>query len=215
MDHAFIGCSKGAPEAEHLLRSGFFEGPANTHPGQGTANRRFFFENFMLELLWVSDPVEAQSDRTRPTRLWERCEQRDGAVSPFGIIFRPAGTPPAAAPFATWDYAPVYLPPGVTMQVAAGTGLQEPELFYLPFLKRAARGGDVPHARPVRKILGLAVGVRSRDALSPAARSAEQLGLLRYFESPRPLLEIRFDGASCLSLDLQPDLPLIFRGAAG
>jgi Glyoxalase-like domain len=55
VDHAFIACSPGAPEAGALLRLGFIEGQGNTHPGQGTANRRFFFENFMLELLWVAD----------------------------------------------------------------------------------------------------------------------------------------------------------------
>jgi hypothetical protein len=43
-------CSKGAPEAEALLRVGLREGAGNTHPGQGTACRRFFFENAYLEL---------------------------------------------------------------------------------------------------------------------------------------------------------------------
>jgi Glyoxalase-like domain len=82
LDHAFIACAAGAPEADALLRLGFVEGSSNTHPGQGTANRRFFFDNFMLELLWISDPAEAQSERTRRTRLWERCEQRDVGANP-------------------------------------------------------------------------------------------------------------------------------------
>jgi hypothetical protein len=47
LDHAFIACRPGAPEADALLRQGFVEGSPNTHPGQGTANRRFFFDNFM------------------------------------------------------------------------------------------------------------------------------------------------------------------------
>jgi hypothetical protein len=101
VDHAFIGCSTGAPQGVALLRLGLVEGSANTHPGQGTANRRFFFENFMLELVWVTDSAEVQNERTRRTRLWERCERQDGQVSPFGIIFRPAGPPPAPPPFAS------------------------------------------------------------------------------------------------------------------
>jgi hypothetical protein len=68
LDHAFIACAAGATEGNALVRLGFVEGSSNTHPGQGTANRRFFFENFMLELLWVSDPAEAQSEQTRRTR---------------------------------------------------------------------------------------------------------------------------------------------------
>ena len=191
------------------------EGPGNTHPGQGTANRRFFFENFMLELVWVSDPAEAQNDRTRRTRLWERVGRRDSEVSPFGIIFRPSGAQPSPAPFPTWDYAPVYLPPGLTMLVAEGTTLREPELFYLPFLKRAQRGSDVRHALPIRRICGLSVGVHGCGALSATARSAEQHGLISYFESPQPVLEICFAGAAGLSFDVRPELPLIFRSAPG
>ncbi|HTD75292.1 MAG TPA: VOC family protein [Steroidobacteraceae bacterium] len=215
MDHAFIGCAEGAPEAAALLRLGLVEGPGNTHPGQGTANRRFFFENFMLELVWVSDPAEAQNDRTRRTRLWERCGRRDNAVSPFGIIFRPTGAHAVAAPFPTWDYAPVYLPPGLTMQVAEGTALHEPELFYLPFLKRAERGSDVKHALPIRRICGLSVGVRGCEALSATSRCAEQQGLISYFEAPQPMLEILFAGPAGLDFDLRPTLPLIFRSAPG
>jgi hypothetical protein len=215
VDHAFIGCAKGAPEAAALLRLGLVEGPGNTHPGQGTANRRFFFENFMLELVWVLDPAEVQNDRTRRTRLWDRCERRDSAVSPFGIIFRPSGAPPPPAPFPTWDYAPIYLPPGLTMQVAEGTTLQEPELFYLPFLKRAERGNDVMHALPIRRICALSVGVRGCNALSSTSRCAERQGLIGYFESPQPMLEILFAGAAGLRFDLRPALPLIFRSVPG
>ncbi len=215
MDHAFIGCRALAPEGDALLRLGFVEGSSNTHPGQGTANRRFYFDNFMLELVWVADPDEARNERTRRTRLWERCEVKDSQVSPFGIIFRSTSTPPAPAPFATWSYTPVYLPPGLAMQVAEGTTLCEPELFYLPFLRRAAtqRTEPVAHAPPIRRIRGLSVGVRDRAALSAASRCAEQHGLVSYFESPQPLLEILFEGPAGMRVDLRPELPLVFRSA--
>jgi hypothetical protein len=39
------------------------EGTPNIHPGQGTANRRFFFRNAMLELLWVNDEQFVQGPR--------------------------------------------------------------------------------------------------------------------------------------------------------
>jgi hypothetical protein len=194
------------------LRWGFVEGSSNTHPGQGTANRRFYFDNFMLELLWVSDPAEVRNEGTRRTRLWERCEGRDGRVSPFGIIFRSTGTPPAPPPFATWSYTPAYLPPGLAMQVADGTALFEPELFYLPFLRRAtALTGTLAHALPIRRIRGLSVGLRGRDGLSAASRCAEQHGLVSYFEAPQPLLEILFEGPAGMRVDLRPWLPLVFR----
>jgi len=69
LDHLFVCLSRGAPEADNLTRFGLIEGPRNIHPGQGTANRRFFFENAMLELSWVEDPDEAQNEQTAPTKL--------------------------------------------------------------------------------------------------------------------------------------------------
>jgi hypothetical protein len=50
VDHFFVCCAAGAPEAEALTQRGLREGSSNTHPGQGTANRRFFFENLYLEV---------------------------------------------------------------------------------------------------------------------------------------------------------------------
>jgi hypothetical protein len=212
LDHAFITCAPGAPEAAALLRLGVIEGSGNTHPGQGTANRRFFFENFMLELLWVNDQAQAQSELTRPTRLWDRFAGRAAGVNPFGIIFRSSDAPPAPAPFPTWVYRPMYLPSDLSMQVAAGTTLDEPELFYLPFLHRRSVVGTEPvaHQKPIHAITGLAASVPSLAGLSSASRCAEEAGSLSYFESPRPLLKIFFDGPPDLHYDLRPDLPLIF-----
>lgn len=213
VDHAFIACAAGAPEGDALLRAGFVEGSANTHPGQGTANRRFYFENFMLELIWVADPAEAQSAQTRRTRLWERWSQRLSGASPFGIVFRASGDQDTAAPFPTWAYHPSYLPPELAIQIATGTTLREPELFYLPFLKDTGAGSREPshHALPIRRVAGLDVGVERLQELSAASCVVEQQGLVRYFRSPQPLLEIRFASASGLKVDLRPELPLAFR----
>ena len=76
LDHVFVLCAEGAPEAEALTRLGFREGSGNTHPGQGTACRRFFFEHLYLELLWVHDAAEARSAVSLPTRLFERWSLR-------------------------------------------------------------------------------------------------------------------------------------------
>ena len=62
IDHVFICCSVGGHETEVLTRLGLKEGSPNTHTGQGTACRRFFFSNAYLELLWVSDPIQAQAE---------------------------------------------------------------------------------------------------------------------------------------------------------
>ena len=95
LDHAFIMCSIGAPEGDALIQRGLVEGSRNVHPGQGTANRRFFFENFMLELVWVDKPDEAQSEQTRRTRLWERWVGReDRRRVPSAFYFAQKGNRP-------------------------------------------------------------------------------------------------------------------------
>ena len=55
IDHIF--CFTDAPQAaaEELLAFGLTEGSNRVHPGQGTANRKFYFENFFLEILWLQD----------------------------------------------------------------------------------------------------------------------------------------------------------------
>lgn len=53
LDHFFILTSPGAPEADALVQLGLIEGTSNAHPGQGTANRRFFFANTTIEFLYI------------------------------------------------------------------------------------------------------------------------------------------------------------------
>jgi hypothetical protein len=91
-DHLFICTELGAPEAEELIAFGLVEGTSNIHPGQGTVNRRFFFHNAMLELLWVHAPAEAKSEVISPTHLCDRWENRqDGTcLEKFAQRGRPA-----------------------------------------------------------------------------------------------------------------------------
>ena len=76
LDHLFVMTAAGAPEADALAAHGFVEGAPNRHPGQGTANRRFFFGNAFLEFLWVEDEAEAQGDVVARTRLFDRWQGR-------------------------------------------------------------------------------------------------------------------------------------------
>jgi hypothetical protein len=134
LDHVFILCAVDAPEASALSRLGVREGPANTHPGQGTACRRFVCRNAYIELLWVRDEREARSGSVLRTRLWERWSLRGQRACSFGIVLRPAGNAGAErAPFPAWRYAPSYLPAGLAIDVAVDTPLHEPEFFYLGF----------------------------------------------------------------------------------
>lgn len=219
LDHIFIRVRPGAPEAAALAAFGLCEGTGNRHQGQGTANRRFFFTNAFLELLWLDDAAEAQSAAARPTLLFERLS---GAGSPFGLCFRPtpgdaapgaaplcAASPGAAAPlpFASWRYQPDYLPPGVTCDIALAP-LTEPMCFHLapggrPDALPPARAQPLAHRVPLREITAVKV-------VQP--RGLPSLALPVCFEAgDADLLELTFDGgAQGRSQDFRPALPLIF-----
>jgi hypothetical protein len=87
LDHVFILVESGAQIVDRLLELGFQEGPSNTHPGQGTANRRVYFANGMVEFLWVRDANEANTGPGQDLRLPERSQNPE--ASPFGAIFVP------------------------------------------------------------------------------------------------------------------------------
>src|SRR5262249_28504013 len=117
LDHLFICVSAGAAETETLAAFGLSEGAPNQHPGQGTACRRFFFGNAYLELLWVTDPAEAQAAPISSTGLWGRWAGRNAAACPFGLCFRPGVEPGGTPPFACWEYRAPYLPEGMNFKV--------------------------------------------------------------------------------------------------
>jgi hypothetical protein len=215
LDHFFICVDFGAPEADVLVEFGLTEGTRNMHPGQGTANRRFFFRNGFLELLWVSDPAEAQSDTARPTQLWPRWSGRGKTTSPFGIALRPS-RPGAEVPFPSREYRPPYLPSNLCIHLGESVRLAEPAWFYLGFGRRpdAAQPPIQPleHAVGFREISHLHVSGPYPKERSTAASAALEQTPLTLEESPNHRMEITFDHAAQRRLrDFRPILPLVFR----
>jgi len=219
IDHIFICTSINAPEAEHLVSFGLVEGSSKIHPGQGTANRRFFFKNIMLELLWVYDPIECQSQAIGPTHLWERWVGRDCGICPFGFSLRPT-TPQVTSnlPFSTWDYRPPYLPKSWSILVATNaTILTEPMLFYIPFGQRQDNY-PIEQRQPLEHPVGLC-NVTRVDFFSPYAQhpspelnAMQDANLVRIHTAAEYLVELGFDEElQGQQIDFRPRLPLIFR----
>jgi hypothetical protein len=146
LDHVFILCDVGAgEEAGALARAGLAEWTPNTHPGQGTACRRFRIGDVYLELVWVHDEAEARSPTAAPTQLFDRWTARRSGGCPFGLIYRPSIDDPddAMPPFPAWRYAPAYLPPGLAFYIGEATP-DEPFVAYMPFARDRARAAGVP-----------------------------------------------------------------------
>jgi hypothetical protein len=172
-DHLFVMCDSGAPEADFLTGIGLMEGPSNVHPGQGTACRRFFFPRQYLELVWVANSEEARSEASARTRLWDRWSARHQGGCPFGLIFI-ADAEAATLPFATWSYAPAYLPAGMAIQIAVDTPLHEPEFFVLPAGLGGRGAGQPPQpAVPGTAVTALRLATPAGRLSSAAARWAE------------------------------------------
>ncbi len=183
----------------------------NRHPGQGTANRRFFFANGMLELIWVEDVAEAGSPLTRRTGLLERWMDRgSGRRSPLGLGVRSRTDDRGEVlplPFDSWAYRPLYLPEGLQIDVAAGTRPNEPMIFGLP------GGGGRPqiaaHPLGVEQITRVRIRGPGLAELSEPLKRVAQAGIASLLEDSEHLLELWFDeGRRSQSQTFQPLLPL-------
>jgi len=211
LDHLFVCTSREAPEAEKLVQFGLHEGPPNQHPGQGTACRRFSFANAMIELFWMSDASEAQSERTKRTLLWERWSGRQCNASPFGVCTRPVNPQDQGSPFPAWEYRPAYLPDSLSMQIGEA-GIEEPMWIHLSFMRRAQREGwFTEHPIGIREITALTL-TTPLPLRSKASQVALQNGVLKTRNGAPALLEIEFDGHRRKEhADFRPQLPVIFQ----
>ncbi len=158
------------------------------HPGQGTANVCYCFDNAYLELLWLRERAEALDPAAARLRLAERAGWQSTDASPFGIALRiTAGDP---LPFETWDYAAPFLPAGSTIPIAvASDDPRQPLLFRSPGSQRPDHWTD-GRAGARQRAVGLTEIVDLRLDLADGIRPAEpllrlhELGLLSLTSGP-------------------------------
>lgn len=215
-DHLFICTDIGATVAEKLVSFGLTEGSSNTHPGQGTANRRFFFRNAMLELLWVTCEAEAISPPIRRTHLWDRWHYRKSEACPFGICLRSTDKKDEGVAFAHWDFCPPYLPKGMSIAVATNSNIvTEPMLFQTPFGKRPdtqppAKKQPLTHHAGLQEITRVTLVSPAAKHPSPELQSVVETEELQLREGTKYCIELGFDREKQnKKVDCQPELPLI------
>jgi Glyoxalase-like domain len=213
LDHLIVFCSVGAPEAEELVRLGLTEGSSNTHPGQGTACRRFFFSNAYLDLSWVSDPTELENETARRLAFRERWSGRLATTCPFGLVLRAATSANLDPPFRSWSYRPTYMPAGLAINVAEDVPLTEPALVHFGVAgSRATRVEPTTHALGVNRITDVSIDAPSSGPRSSAASAIESCGIVSLRSAERSLMTITFDAARRgASADLQPVMPLVLK----
>jgi hypothetical protein len=215
-DHLFIFTDVGAIEADRLLSFGLVEGSSRVHRGQGTTNRCFFFHNAMLELLWVYDAREAQSDRIYRTCLWERSRDRNHGACPFGICLRSTGESEGTIAFSSWAYQPPYLPENVSIAVGTNSEiLTEPMLFQIPWGKRpdlfsGEKLQPLEHGIGFREITRVELVSPAANNPSPELQAVIATNQLKMRLGSEYCIELGFDGEVQGKLaDFRPGLPLV------
>jgi len=206
LDHFFIFTEPGAPQARLLSDFGLIEGTANKHSGQGTANRRFFFTDSMLELLYVRNEEEAMSGPGNQLRIVDRAS--GSFASPFGIVVR-TDSGSRSPPFPGWNYHPDYFEAGMYFRIGENSELLEEPLcisvpFDLPILS-SEPASAVPFTSVTELRISTPVSRPSSvlEALAQCERISFHLG------EPH-LMEIVFNGEKeGRSVDFRPELPLL------
>lgn len=181
IDHLFVFVGPGAPEAAALREAGLVESFRRRHPGQGTANACYCFDDAYLELLWVEDPEEAAAPALARLGFEARARWRETGASPFGISVRGGGP---GLPFPSWDYRPSYLPAGMAIPVAAdGDDPVRPFVFRSPGNARPdawtdGRAGARQRAAGLAEIASIRLELPPAVAPGPALRHLGEAGLV-------------------------------------
>lgn len=115
-NHIFIFCDNHDEVANELIEFGLKEGSNRIHPNQGTQNRKFYFNDFYVEILWVHSIGEVTSKLTSPTQLYERSKYKINGVSPFGLCINYSLQDDELFKNKL-DYKPTYLPENMTIEV--------------------------------------------------------------------------------------------------
>jgi hypothetical protein len=199
--HVFVCSDLGAPEAKALIDAGLIEGSGNVHAGQGTANRRFFFQRGFLELLWVYEVAEAMSDQSAPTQLWERWSRRKLDANRFGLCFASEQRVQASAlPFPTRSYQPEYLSADRSILFADKLSLQEPEIFLLDWPQARTRSSEPrEHQLGLLELKSVSIGL-PRNVISPTLPRIAEAGLFSVHESEQAELVLDFLATSVFAL---------------
>lgn len=131
--HIFIFTDDNGKIADELINFGLTEGSNRAHVGQGTINRKFYFDNFYLEILWVHNETEIKSEQTKLTGLFQRADFRTNNSSPFGLCV--VNSDDTENLFEkSFKYQPEYFPKGEFIDIIKNENQTDlPWTFRLPF----------------------------------------------------------------------------------
>jgi len=207
LDHIFVLVEPGAKSGDILKDIGFLESFSRKHKGQGTENRRFVFDNGMLELLYIHDPYEAEHGSAKELKLLQR--SRSSTASPFGLVFSKSqsNTSPQSKPFKGFHYQPDFFPEPMGFHIADNAkDISEPLCIYGDFINPDESEQD-PASNGVVDSIVVSV---MKGEFSPELSAASKLAGVTVVSGSESVIEINLNGLTeNKTFDLRPQLPII------
>jgi len=193
IDHIFIFTDDHGQVAEQLIEFGFTEGSSRIHTGQGTSNRKFYFDNFFLEIIWKHNEDEINSDLTKPTGLWQRANFRANDFSPFGLCL--VNSEETDQLFnAAFKYKPSYLPDSMAIDVLSNEDQPSlPWTFRLPFKGQMNQHGEPTiHENEIQRLTKARFEYRGNGE-NQFLSNFENDANIEFISSSRNWLKLTFD----------------------
>ncbi|MEL7530882.1 MAG: VOC family protein [Bacteroidota bacterium] len=195
IDHIFVFSDQEGREADQLVAAGFVEGSSRVHPAQGTRNRKFYFDNFFLELLWVYNEAEIKrSAAAAVQQLWQRSQHQSNGQSPYGLCLQNAKETDDL--FKNSDsYQADYFPAGMQIDTLPHLGSpQLPWTFRLPFRDAAPKSDEArAHPNGVRRLSKATFVLPSENAQHAFLQQFEEASNIDFQLSDNVGLLLEFD----------------------
>ena len=128
LDHIFFFADPKTDWKRFFSDLGLVPTYGRQHPGQGTANLCYCFENAFLEILWVEKIEDTRTDSIKRCRFDERSDWPSTKdINPFGIAWR------GHVDLEVWAFKPPYLQVDRSILVAVDSDRTgQPFMFTFP-----------------------------------------------------------------------------------
>jgi len=187
IDHIFIFVHS-KQEADELIDFGITEGSGRIHQGIGTANRRFFFDNFYLEILWVENESEAKGIKKIGIR--ERSDYQNSGYSRFGVCLKNTkDTEQVFENSIKWE--PLFLSKGDHVNII--TSDKMPWIFRFPPNRRKNLSDEPKVHKSKIKQLSKAIFNLSEKEFEDILNSISENSIIEFKKAPINSLVLKFD----------------------
>jgi len=216
-DHLFILVDESAPSAKVLKEAGLKMDPDTLHhTGQGTSAVFFNFNNFYLELMWISHEEEAEKSGNKIIEMF-RSWKKGG--SPFGFVVARESNETDSLPFPNVSMYADWLRPDESVKFGISNDIMLPSVIVVPrYLDYDFIKTRYPEAireltdHPAGSLTLTSIRFSGTGSISESIANNELIrqGIAEFVEGDIHLVELTFNnGKSGKTIDARPELPLI------